>query len=127
MRAKDQLNEADLFFSNKSLNALVHEAEAEAAGGTPPIDLALVARERWPEYVEEEVLPHPIIQKFLDGHHGPFTVDEVQNLEIAMEKAYGVEPPLCIVMELGMARDGRPWQYIKTPNLTGFSLQLKGT
>jgi len=35
-----------------------------------------------------------------------------------------VEAPLCIVMELVMIQTGRPWEFVETKNITGFSLQL---
>ena len=105
---------------------MAREAEVEVAKGTPPINLSSIPKEKWQDFIEHEVVPHSSIQKYLDGHHGSFTVDEVQNLEIAMENGYGVEAPLCIVMSLGMALTGRPWKYIETKNITGFSLQLKG-
>jgi len=110
--------------TNKSLSAQLRDAEIEVAGDTPPVDLSTVPREQWMDLVGEEIVPHPSIRAFLDGHHGPFAKEEVQNLEIAMEKGYGVEPPLCIVMSLGMSQSGRPWTHIETPNLTGFSLEL---
>jgi hypothetical protein len=115
----------DLFFSNKSTAALARDAEAECAKhGPAPVNLRAIQRGDWDNWLNCDVTLPPAVQKYLAAHPKgqPLTSDEVQNLECVVEQWHGISPPFYVTMTLTLQTIGRPWQYVETQNLTGFTL-----
>jgi len=112
--------------TNKSPAACVRDNELEIVAEGKPwfVDLHAVPREKWDDYVPWDIALPPGVAKYLDGHEGPLTADEIQNMEIAIEKFYEIEPPFCIIASATMQSRGRSWSYVpeSAKFCTGFHL-----
>ena len=122
-------NFRNILTSNLTGAALWKEHEERLALDKPPlVDLRTIPREQWLEYFGRDVMPSPEIQKYLDGREpGPLSQDEVQMLEIAMEKFHGITEPFYITMGIDLQTTGRTWTFIPeaAPYMSGFEFQIE--
>jgi hypothetical protein len=78
--------------------AAKHSAAAIAAefGEGPyddsPVDLSTIDPADWDDHEASRIVPPPAVALYL-ASGGPFTQDEVDNMEIAIETAYGIKKP----------------------------------
>jgi len=81
--------------TNKTCAAQYRTYEQEILDAKRPlVDLRTIPRERWPEFYGRDVVLPPTIQHYMDGREPvELTIDEVQGLELAVEKFYGIEEP----------------------------------
>jgi hypothetical protein len=114
--------------SNLSAAALWREHEERlAVEKTPLVDLRSIPREQWPEYYGRHVTIPADIQKYLDGREpGPMTKEEVQNMEIAVERYHGVTEPCYVSMGPNLQTEGKAWSYVAeaAPYLSGFEFNI---
>jgi hypothetical protein len=57
-----------------------------------PVDLSTIDPADWDDHEGAVIVPPPDVARYLAGG-GPFTQDEVDNMEIAIETAYGIKDP----------------------------------
>ena len=117
-------NLRNIMTSNLTAAALLKEHEERlAAEKHALVDLRSVPRERWPEFYGRDVTLPVDIKKYLSGRQpGPMTNDEVQALEIAVERFHSVTEPYYVSMTPHMQTDGRAWCYVPdaAPYMSGF-------
>jgi hypothetical protein len=121
----------DFIETNKSPAACVRDGELEIVADGKPwfVDLRSVPREKWDDYVDWDVALPPGVAKYLDGHIGPLTTEESDNMEIAIEKFYGIEAPYYITASATMQSKGRSWSYVPESAIfcTGFHIAKEET
>ncbi|MGB8170965.1 MAG: hypothetical protein WCF18_25910 [Chthoniobacteraceae bacterium] len=119
------MDSSDYFETNKTMAALLREAEQEIvdAGGPLPVDLRNVPRDRWDEFISFHVtLPAAVGATITEGEAIP--PDQLDAYEDAVAKFHGVTEPYYINLSESLRDYGRAWKYVKEAAkfLTGFRL-----
>ena len=82
--------EIGAMFAGKHSPAALAAEFSEPCDDTP-VDLSTIDPADWDDYLAWPIVPPPGVALYLAG--GPFTQDEVDNMEIAIESAYGIKKP----------------------------------
>lgn len=107
----------DQFFkTNQTPSAFVRaDEEALVANDGPgPVELRIVARQRWDSLLNKHVTVPDAVRNYIARHPEgePFTTEEVQDLEIAVEKYHGITEPFYVHMDIHLQQTGRTWMFV---------------
>jgi hypothetical protein len=115
---------AGLAESNRTPDSIIRDSELEIVKiAYPPVDLSKIPQEEHSKYNSLAVVIPEKIKAYLAECVFPLSKDEIQMIEIQMDKYHNIAPPSGIGMSLDMQQTGKTWSFIQEKEKydTGFT------